>query len=247
MTARLTGIWRHPIKAHGREALEQVDLALGATLPWDRAWAVAREGAAADGSAWAPCSEFTRGARAPALMAITAALDPATEAVTLTHPERPALTFRPDHDAEAFLDWVRPLMPEGRAAPARLVRVPGRGMTDTDYPSLSICNHASHRAVEQRLGRPLSPHRWRGNLWVEGLAPWEEFDLVGREIRVGATRLRVVERTGRCRATMANPETGRVDVDTLALLREWGHEDFAVYAEVVEGGAIALGDTVTPA
>ncbi|WP_273522796.1 MOSC domain-containing protein [Rhodosalinus sediminis] len=247
MTARLTGIWRHPIKAHGREALERVGLTPGATLPWDRAWAVAHEAAAADGSAWAPCSEFTRGAKAPALMAITAALDPATETVTLRHPERPALTFRPDHDGAAFLDWVRPLMPEGRAAPARLVRAPGRGMTDTDFPSISICNHASHRAVEGRHGRPLSPHRWRGNLWVEGLAPWEEFDLVGREIRVGAARLRVVERTGRCRATTANPETGRVDVDTLALLREWGHEDFAVYAEVVEGGEIAVGDRVVPA
>jgi hypothetical protein len=247
MTARLTEIWRHPIKAHGREALDRVALQAGATLPWDRAWAVAHEAARADHSAWAPCAEFTRGAKAPALMAIEAALDEATETVTLRHPARPELTFRPDTDAAAFLDWVRPLMPEGRALPARLVRVPGRGMTDTDFPSISLCNHASHRAVEQRHGRPLSRHRWRGNLWVEGLAPWEEFDLVGREIRIGRAVLRVVERTGRCSATTANPETGRADVDTLALLRSWGHEDFAVYAEVVEGGEIAPGDAVTRA
>ncbi|MFP4406707.1 MOSC domain-containing protein [Rhodosalinus sp.] len=244
MTARLTGIWRHPIKAHGREALDRVTLRSGATLPWDRAWAVAHEASRADGSGWARCAEFTRGAKAPSLMAIEARLDEATKTVTLRHPERPELTFRPDDEATAFLDWVRPLIPEGRAAPARIVRAPDRGMTDTDFPSISICNHASHRAVEQRHGRPLSRHRWRGNLWVEGLAPWEEFDLVGRDIRVGDAVLRVVERTGRCTATMANPETGRVDVDTLALLRSWGHEDFAVYAEVAEGGEIAAGDAV---
>ncbi|WP_239995108.1 MOSC N-terminal beta barrel domain-containing protein, partial [Rhodosalinus sediminis] len=96
MTARLTEIWRHPIKAHGREALDRVRLEAGATLPWDRAWAVAHEAARTDGSAWAPCAEFTRGAKAPALMAIEAALDEATETVTLRHPDRPALTFRPD-------------------------------------------------------------------------------------------------------------------------------------------------------
>ncbi|KPQ20987.1 MAG: MOSC domain-containing protein [Rhodobacteraceae bacterium HLUCCA24] len=62
---------------------------------------------------------------------------------------------------------------------------------------------------------------------------------------MGEAVLRVVERTGRCTATAANPDTGRVDVDTLALLRSWGHEDFAVYAEVIEGGEIATGDVVT--
>jgi hypothetical protein len=245
MTARLTEIWRHPIKAHGREALDRVSLSAGATLPWDRAWAVAHEASRADGGTWTPCAEFTRGAKAPSLMAIEARLDEASGTVTLRHPERPELTFRPDTEGAAFLDWVRPLMPEGRAAPVRIVRARERGMTDSPFPSISICNHASHRAVEQRHGRTLSRHRWRGNLWVEGLAPWEEFDLVGRELRVGGAVLRVVERTGRCTATTANPDTGRVDVDTLALLRTWGHEDFAVYAEVVEGGGIAAGDTVT--
>lgn len=247
MTARLTEIWRHPIKAHGREALDRVTLAAGATLPWDRTWAVAHEASRADGSGWAQCAEFTRGAKSPSLMAIESRLDETTETVTLRHPERPTLRFRPDTEAAAFLDWVRPLMPEGRAAPARIVRAPDRGMTDTDYPSISLCSHASHRAVEQRHGRPLSRHRWRGNLWIEGLAPWEEFDLVGQKIRVGGAVLRVVERTGRCTATTANPDTGRVDADTLALLRTWGHEDFAVYAEVMESGEIAAGDTVTVA
>ena len=43
---------------------------------------------------------------------------------------------------------------------------------------------------------------------------------------------------------MANPDTGRRDFDTLAALRSWDHQDFGVYAGVVEGGSIATGDTV---
>ena len=56
--------------------------------------------------------------------------------------------------------------------------------------------------------------------------------------------LRVTERIGRCKATMANPETGLRDADTLAALGTWGHQDFGVYAEVVEVGPIAVGDAV---
>lgn len=43
MTARVGAIWRHPIKAHGREALGRVILTEGETIPWDRRWAVAHE------------------------------------------------------------------------------------------------------------------------------------------------------------------------------------------------------------
>ena len=37
---------------------------------------------------------------------------------------------------------------------------------------------------------------------------------------------------------MANPETGRRDVDTLAALRAWEHQDFGVYAAVTSGGTL---------
>jgi len=242
-SARLAAIRRHPIKAHGREPLEACDLAAGRTLPWDRTWAVAHARAKLDGDAWVPCANFTRGATTPALMAITATLDAAAETVTLCHPDRPALTFRPDTEADAFLDWVAPLMPEGRPAPAGLVRSAERGMTDTAFPSISLNSTASLQALSERVGRPLSPERFRGNLWLDGLAPWAEFDLVGRHLRIGEAVLEVRERIGRCKATHADPETGARDTDTLGALQSgWGHTQFGVYAVVVESGRIAVGD-----
>jgi len=242
MTVTVTGLWRHPIKSHGREALAAVALTAGATMPWDRTWAVAHEASKAGNDAWSPCAAFSRVAKAPALMAITATLDEATGQVTLRHPERPELCFDPDTEEAAFLRWVAPLMPASRAASTRVVRVPGRGMTDSDYPSVSMCNHASHRAVSDALGQPLSILRWRGNVWLDGLAPWQEFDWVGRDIRLGGAVLRVRERTTRCAATTTNPETGTRDADTLGTLGTWGHRDFGVYAEVISSGRVALGD-----
>ncbi len=242
MTGAVTAIWRHPIKSHGREALSQVTVTRGQTMPGDRVWAVAHEASRADGSAWVPCVNFSRGSKAPGLMAIGAELSGDT--VTLSHPDRPPLTFRPDHEAELFLEWVRPLMPADRAASARIVRVPGRGMTDSDYPSISLCNMASHRAVEQRLGQDLSICRWRGNIWFDGLPVWEEFDWLDREIQIGEAVFHVRERITRCLATSANPETGERDADTLGALRTWDHQDFGVYATVIRSGAIKRGDKV---
>ncbi|WP_170387725.1 MOSC domain-containing protein [Ruegeria atlantica] len=242
MTAEVTQLWRHPIKSHGREAVQTVTVIPGQTMPGDRVWAVAHEASKADGSDWVPCANFSRGAKAPQLMAISARSSGDT--LTLSHPDRPDLTFAPDSEQQAFLDWVKPLMPADRAASARIIRVPGRGMTDSEYPSVSLCNMASHRAVSQKLGQELSPLRWRGNIWFDGLPPWEEFDWLGRDVRIGGTIFRVRERITRCLATTANPDTGTRDADTLGSLQTWGHQDFGVYAEVQEGGAISVGDKV---
>ena len=241
--ATVAQIWRHPIKSHGREPLASVELAVGQTMPWDRTWAVAHEAAKTAGTEWAHCANFSRVAKAPALMAIEAQLDEARETLTLSHPDLPDLRFHPDSEPEKLIEWARPLMPDGRMASARIVRVPGRGMTDTDFPSISLGNLSSHRAVEQKLGRKLSAKRWRGNIWLDGLAPWEEFDWIGRTIRIGAAELKIEDRTTRCLATTANPATGVRDADTLGVLQDgWGHKDFCVYAVVTKSGRIALGD-----
>jgi uncharacterized protein YcbX len=116
-------------------------------------------------------------------------------------------------------------------------------MTDTDYASVSVKSLASLRALGERMGAALDPRRFRGNIWLDGLAPWEEFDWVGREIAIGGARLRVVERVVRCNATKNNPDTGIRDTDTLgALEAHYGHKEFGVYCEVIEAGAVAEGD-----
>lgn len=245
MTGLVSSLWRHPIKSHGRESLDTVTLIAGQTMPGDRVWAVAHEMSKADNSAWSHCANFSIGSKAPKLAAINTRFDEVQNLVTLTHPDQADLTFDPDGDATAFLDWVRPLMPENRAASARIVRVPGRGMTDSDFPSVTLCNMTSHRAVEAQIGHDLSINRWRGNIWFDGLPEWLEFDWIGQDIKIGEVILRGRERTDRCLATTANPETGIRDADTLAALDHWGHRDFSIRTEVIRGGEIHIGDTVT--
>lgn len=245
---RLAHICRHPVKSVGYEEIAQTLLEPGRPLPFDRQWAVAHAGAnfgdAPQG--WEPKMKFLRGWAEGALMAIRAEFDEGTQTITLRHPARPDLTARLPGDGPAVVDWLRPLWPDRRPDPVALVaRADGGALTDVPEPFISVLSLTANRILGQRLGQDLSIHRWRGNLWLEGLAPWEEFDLIGRELAIGEARLKVVERITRCRATCANPVTGRLDADTLgALETAYGHTDFGVYALVTSRGRIAAGDRV---
>lgn len=247
MTARLALICRHPLKAHGREALASVRLFAGQAMPWDRVWAVAHDAAKLDPEGgWSRCLNFARAAKAPDLMALESRLEEEAGVLTLIHPDLGEIAFRlGDEDAMAkAVAWLLPLNPEGRARPERIVTA-SQPLTDSNWPSVSLLSLSSLRMLEERLGQELSPHRFRGNLWVEGWEPWREFDLIGQEIRIGAVRVLVRERITRCRATMANPLTGKIDAETLKGLQDgWGHQDFGVYVEVLEDGRISLDDEV---
>lgn len=241
---RVAGLWRHPVKSHGRERVAAVTLEPGAAFPFDRRWAVVHDAARYDGG-WAPCQMFQRGARIPALAGIWAELEEERGILTLRHRDLGEITFRPDdpQDAARFIAWTRPLTPDTGTQPTRLVTAGARGMTDSNFPSVSIMSTASHAAVERQLGRVLERERWRGNIWLEGTAPWAEFDWVGQRVRIGEALLDVVEPIQRCSHTQANPVTGARDADTLSALEAgWGHRDFGVYAVVIEGGRIKTGD-----
>lgn len=243
MTISVAALWRHPIKAHGREPLERVALETGKCMPWDRHWAVPHEATKADGSEWARCINFSRGASAPHLMALSCKLNEASGKVTLSHPELWDLTIDPDQDGQKFVDWVRPIMPTDRRQSTGFMKVPGVGLTDSSWPSISILNLASNKALGDTFDANLSMDRWRGNIHLDGLLPWQEFDWVGKSIRIGTAEFEVRERIERCKATTVDPATGEYDFDTLKSLRDnFGHLDFGVKAYVTKAGEIARGD-----
>lgn len=249
MTARLALICRHPIKSIGYEELDGATLTRGRAFPFDREWAVAHERAkfGASLTEWAPKMNFLRGVAGPELMAIRARMDEGARRVHLSHPGAGTLDVAPDIPAEAqrLVDWLRPLWPAERPAPAFVGRVPDQAMTDWPDPFVAVLGLASLRALSEKIGQPLSPHRFRGNLWLDGLEPFAEFGLVGRTIRIGEAELEIRQRITRCKATTVNPESGQADADTLAALQTaWGHQDFGTYAIVTRSGRIASGDPV---
>jgi uncharacterized protein YcbX len=128
-----------------------------------------------------------------------------------------------------------------------VLHAPGFSFSDVARKVVSIINLASVAAIEDVIGAPVHPLRFRGNIYVSGWAAWREFDFVGQEITVGKrVRLRVIKRIMRCAATNVDPDTGMRDLSIPdALMRCFGHADCGVYAEVVEPGEIAVGDELT--
>ncbi len=245
--AQLAHIYRHPIKSAGREAISEVTLEAGKTMPWDRVWAIANEAARLDLDTpeWAPCANFVRCSKSPGLSAITAEVLPDNR-LRLSHPDHADLEIDPDADPDALVRWVHPICNPNRALPTSVYRVTGRGMTDTDYPSISILSLNSLRALSQKAGQELEHERFRGNLWLDGLGPWEEFEWIGKRLSIGEAEFEIRERNERCTATHASSRTGRLDAKTLSVLQEgWGHLDFGVYGVVTKPGRVALGDTAT--
>lgn len=239
MTVSAAHIWRHPIKAIGAEPLDSVALTPGQPLPGDRAWALLT-GDSHDTGHWQPCRHFARGCYGPQLMAITART--VKGIIHLSHHELPPLALDPAADGDKLVEWLGPIWPQERPALGTLVKAPPEGMSDANYACLSVLGTASLDALSDACGMPLDPRRFRGNLWLDGLEPWEELDWVGQRLRIDDVVLEVTERIGRCRATEANPDTGLRDVDTLQVLRRtWSHTDFGVKARVIQGGTINLG------
>ena len=236
-------IFCHPIKGVGRYTLDAVRLVAGQTMLADRVWAVTHEASKFDPSApaWAPCPNFIRGAKAPELQAISITQYALGTDMVLRHPNHPPFRFNPDNadEHDGFIKWLAQFVPDNRAQPAALVSAPERGMTDSPFPSISILNLASLAELSSKAGRPMAPERFRGNIWLDGLDAWEEFDWIGKTLRIGEAHVIIRERIGRCMATTVDPKTGEQDVNTLDVLEAgWGHTDFGVYGEVIKTGMV---------
>ncbi len=242
MTGRISDIRRHPIKGVGSEALDRTGLDPEAAMPGDRAWAV-MWGTTEDTGKWQARKNFAQCASAPELMAISATTEGGR--IALTHPRAGEIRFDPNTEGDTLVNWLAPLVPAERGAPTRLIRAPGHGMTDVPDPWISIQNRSSIAALSDKVGIALDTRRFRGNIILDGLGPWEEFEWVGKRFTLGTAKLEGVEPIERCRATEANPETGQRDANTLRALEDgWGHRNMGLYARVVQAGEVSLGDTV---
>lgn len=249
----IQAIWRYPVKGLSPEPLREVAVTPGDPLPHDRRYAVENGPSGFDPAAPVHLAKirFLMLMRDEALARLQTRFDEATTTLVIREggQERAAGNLStPEGRAaiEAFLaDYCRPSL---RGAP-RVLEAPGFSFSDTRHRVVSLINLASVRALEQRLGVPVDPLRFRGNLHVEGLPPWGEFDLVDREIEgPGGVRLRGLKRIERCAATNVDPVSGIRDLQIpRALMDAYGHTDCGLYAEVVAGGSLVVGTVLSVA
>jgi hypothetical protein len=125
--------------------------------------------------------------------------------------------------------------------PLQLRELPG---ANYDAAHLLIVNMSSVEAFALEAGMPIDHRRFRANLYVEGLEPWDELRWLGRIIRAGTAELEVVDRCERCKVITMDPDTTEATPELLRLLVERHDERFGMYCKVVKAGRVAVGDFV---
>ncbi|MDB5315175.1 MAG: hypothetical protein JWO24_1019 [Rhodospirillales bacterium] len=248
---RIETIYRYPVKGLSAEALEEVMLTPGETLPHDRRFALAQGDAPFDPAAptWLQKRHFGCLMANARLAYLHTAFDPRSGMLVIRAPD--AAPFAGDtRTAEgraAIAGFLAGFLGEEARGEPSFVEAPGHAFTDVAKKCVSIIGLASLAALEAKMGVPLDPLRFRANFYFSGGMPWGEFDLLGEEIMLGGARLRVFKRIVRCPATEVNPATAERDAKPPQALREhFGHADLGVYAEVIEEGRVAVGDALEP-
>ena len=249
--ATIDAIYRYPVKGLSPEPLARTQLQVMETLPADRLYAIENGPSSFEPAAprHQPKQRYLMLMRNERLARLRTRFYDTSHTLTIEMEGREAARgdLRTAEGRAAIEAFFAGFCADELRGPPRVLHAPGFSFSDVARKVVSIINLASVAAIEDVVGRPVHPLRFRGNVYVTGWPAWREFDFVGQEITVARrARLKVIKRIVRCAATNVDPDIGIRDLsipDTL--MRSFGHADCGVYGEVVEGGDIAVGDELS--
>ena len=247
--AEITGLYRYPVKGLTPEPLESVALTPGEPLPADRRYAIENGPSGFDPAApaWLSKIHFLMLQRDEWLAALQAHFDETTDVLTLReNGEVAAAGNLATAEGRAAIERYFADRHAGRIkGPPKVLASPGYSFSDVAKKVVSIINLGSLAAIENMVGFPVHPLRFRANVYVRGWPAWYEASLLGETLRIGGARLQVVKRITRCAAVNVDPDLAVRDMEIPnTLMRRLGHNECGIYAEVIEGGKIAVGDAM---
>jgi uncharacterized protein len=247
--AQIASLYRYPVKGLSAEPLPRVLLEVGQTLPADRRYAIENGPSGFDplAPAWMPKSYFLMLMRNERLAGLQTHFEDRTNLLTIREGGQAAVRgdLETAEGRAAIEQFFTANFASDLKGPPRILSGGGHSFSDVARKVVSIINLSSVGALEGLLGQPVHPLRFRANLYVSGWPAWHEFELLDRTLAVGDVRLKVVKRIVRCAAVNVDPESAARDLDIPhTLMRRFGHADCGVYAEVIAGGAVDVGDAI---
>jgi uncharacterized protein len=232
---RVVELWRYPVKSVGGERLDRAELT-DAGLAGDRGWGLA------DPST----GTVLTARREPRLLFASARLD-GPDDVVLTLPDGTETA-----DDATLSAWLgRPVELTRAGEQGGTYEVPLDFERDEQWVSWQGPGHAWHDSASARVSLVSTGtldswdrRRFRANVILDGAG---EDDLVGHEANLGTARLSVTKRIDRC-VIVTRPQPGlERDLDVLRTIKAQRDTCLAVGALVTRTGAVAVGDSLTPA
>src|ERR1700682_3585233 len=247
--ATIASIYRYPVKGLSPEPLSCVALGVGQTLPADRRYAIENGPSGFDAAApvWMRKSSFLMLMRDERLAGLQTHFEDNTNLLTIR--ENGKVAARGDLETAEGRAAIEAFFAANFASelkgPPKVLSGGGHSFSDVANKVVSIINLGSVAAIENMLGLPVHPLRCRANLYGSGWPAWHELDLLGQTLEIGNARLKVVKRIVRCAAVNVDPDSAVRDLDIPpTLMRRLGHADCGIYAEVIAGGAVSVGDAI---
>jgi uncharacterized protein YcbX len=226
---RVVGIWRYPVKSMAAESLGEVEVSWHG-LAGDRRWAFIRNDCQKSGFPWLTLRQRNdmnafRPSFAEPATADTSRLTVQTPNGDILNIDDPALGLA--------------LCPEG----AQLIKQ-NRGVFDT-FP-LSLISSQTVAKLGEMVGDDLDVLRFRPNILVEADedVPFIEDSWVGEVLRIGAMRMRIDQRDGRCAVITIDPASGERNPEILRTVAAEREQCLGVYGSTVQPASIAVGDAV---
>ncbi len=250
---RIAALHRYPLKGFSPEQLQRVMLEPGGYFPADRMFAIENGPSGFDPAnpVHQPKIKFLMLMKNNEIARLSTRYHDETGMLTIESEGREVASgdLATTEGRAGIITFLKAFMPaESQRRPLRLIDAPdGFRFTDSRSGFVSLINMASLADLESRLGAPVDPVRFRGNILLEGLKPWEEFELVDQVLTApSGLKLRITKRIDRCAATAVDPVTGQRDLPVVkTLMSAFGHIDCGVYAEIIEGGTLSEGHHLT--
>ena len=111
--------------------------------------------------------------------------------------------------------------------------------------SVSLLNIESINDFQKKINKKVEISRFRGNICVDGVKPWEEQEWVGKTIKINNVSFKVEKKIPRCVAINLKPQTDDNSLNLLqALKKTYNHFNMGIYLTALDDGKIEVGNQI---
>ncbi len=111
--------------------------------------------------------------------------------------------------------------------------------------TISLINLNSIKDLEKKISKNVELERFRGNIYINGLDPWKERNLINKTLVINNIKFKVIKEIARCSATNIKPYSSEYNLSVPKLLKQfYNHFNLGIYILPLNNGNIKLNDEI---
>ncbi|MDA9650872.1 MOSC domain-containing protein [Candidatus Pelagibacter sp.] len=111
--------------------------------------------------------------------------------------------------------------------------------------SVSLLNIQSINDFQRKIDKKIEPSIFRGNIYIDGIEPWEERAWIGKIIKINNVSFKVEKNIPRCVAINLKPQTDDNSFNLLqSLKKNYNHFEMGIYLTAIDDGEVNIGNTI---